>query len=575
MAAALLAAAADAPPAVATPPQASTLAGDWSGTLPFLPPKRVILHVRRAGEEVRASLDVPDLGVQGVPIAGLTRDGASVVFAIPAADVRFEGELQPGGRELRGTFTDHGLAQPLILAFTASDAPPPPFKAAGPAGPWRTPSTEQIRRILKAEVAARQALGLVVGVIGPDGGMVVSEGVSDPSDPRPLGADTPFPIESVTKTFTVLLLADMVVRGQVKLDDPLQAYLPPEVRVPEFDGRKITLKDLATHTSGLPRTPFDYAPGYGSDRIFRFLSSYRLTRAPGARWEYSNLGSALLADALARRGGQPFEALVKARITDPLGMSSTTWSPDPQLRARVPRGHNSGLQPVEEEAVGGFGGAVGLYSTADDLLKYLAFELGYARTPLDRAAELARSVRVPIAPDADQALGWEIEHIGPPGAEVFAKSGGSNGFRAYAAFRPDTRTGVVVLSNASTAASPDDIGLYVLTGRPIPPLQPAPARTAAPEVAVPAATLAGYVGRYRLTPQATIAITRQGGRLFGQMVNSGVGGPLIELFATSPTHFFAKAVNAQVDLAPGPDGRATGLHLVLNGAAMTAERMGD
>src|SRR5215470_2283012 len=192
------------------------------------------------------------------------------------------------------------------------------------------PSDDEIRKILVDRIDVRhQSVGIVVGVISPEGRRIVAYGQLEKGDPRPLNGDTLFEIGSTTKVFTSLLLADMVQRGEVKLDDPVSKYLPPDVKVPERNGRAITLVDLATHTSGLPRMPSNFAPkdpgnpyaDYTLDQLYRFLSSYQLTRDIGSQYAYSNMGAALLGNALARGAGTDYEALVRSRICDPLGMS--------------------------------------------------------------------------------------------------------------------------------------------------------------------------------------------------------------------------------------------------------------
>ena len=116
------------------------------------------------------------------------------------------------------------------------------------------PPDSEIRKILVERIDAfHQGVGIVVGVIDPQGRRVVAYGSLNQGDPWPLNGDTIFEIGSVTKVFTSVLLADMVERGEVALADPVAKYLPPEVKVPERGGRVITLVDLSTHTSGLPR----------------------------------------------------------------------------------------------------------------------------------------------------------------------------------------------------------------------------------------------------------------------------------------------------------------------------------
>src|SRR5205823_14852796 len=138
-------------------------------------------------------------------------------------------------------------------------------------------------------------------------------------------------IGSISKVFTSLLLSDMVQRGEVALTDPIAKYLPAGVKVPERGGRSITLVDLSTHTSGLPRLPSNLNPkdqsnpyaDYSVEQLYQFLSSYTLPRDIGAMYEYSNLGGGLLGHVLARRAGTDYETLMVSRIAGPLNMSST------------------------------------------------------------------------------------------------------------------------------------------------------------------------------------------------------------------------------------------------------------
>src|SRR5215813_12639890 len=143
---------------------------------------------------------------------------------------------------------------------------------------------EGIREILVKRIdQQKQAVGIVVGVIEPTGRRVVAYGNLANGDPRPLDGDTIFEIGSTTKVFTSLLLADMVNRKEVALDDPAAKYLPQHVKMPERSGKAITLHDLSTHTSGLPPLPNlkpndprnPYA-GHSVDDLYEFLSGYTL-----------------------------------------------------------------------------------------------------------------------------------------------------------------------------------------------------------------------------------------------------------------------------------------------------------
>ena len=205
----------------------------------------------------------------------------------------------------------------------------------------------EIRKILAERIDTNHlSVGMVVGVIEPKGRRVIAHGSLGKADPHPPDSGTIFEIGSITKVFTALLLAEMAHHGEVSLFDPVAKYLPKDVRAPERSGRSITLKDLATHTSGLPRLPTNLAPknpanpyaDYTVEQLYQFLSTYELTRDIGSRFEYSNIGGGLLGHVLARRANTNYEDLVHSRIGGPLGMNSTGITLMPKQKARLAAG---------------------------------------------------------------------------------------------------------------------------------------------------------------------------------------------------------------------------------------------
>jgi len=419
-------------------------------------------------------------------------------------------------------------------------------------------------------------LGIVVGVVGPSGRRIVTYGTSGQPDGPPLDGDTEFEIGSITKVFTSLILADMVRDGEVRLDDPVGKFLPADVHAPERDGKPISLVDLATHTSGLPRLPSNMAPkdpgnpyaDYTVSQLYQFLDGYQLTRDPGASWEYSNLGFGLLGHALALRAGEDYETLIKKRILTPLGMTDTTITLTPDETARLAIGHDSSLRRVENWDLPTLAGAGALRSTANDLLNFLAANLGYADTPVKSDLASVLSVRRPEgSPTVSQALGWDV--LSNPTGEIVEHGGGTGGYHTLIAFNAKTRVGVVVLTNAETVMGADDIGMHILTGAPVaslPPPPPAPPERHA--IALAPETLERLVGRYQMAPQFFITVTRDGGHLFAQLT----GQSAYEVFPESQTAFFWKIVDAQLSFQIGPDGRATGVVLHQNGRDTPATR---
>jgi CubicO group peptidase (beta-lactamase class C family) len=454
------------------------------------------------------------------------------------------------------------LSVGTLLAFAGGQSAPEPAM----------PSDADIRQILVDRIDVQhQSVGIVVGVIGPEGRRIIAYGHVEKDDPRPLNGDTIFEIGSATKVFTSLLLADAVQRGEAALDDPVARYLPPGVKMPERNGRSITLVDLATHTSGLPRLPTNLTPkdpsnpyaDYSVEQLYQFLSSYQLTRDIGSQYEYSNLGGGLLGHVLARRVGMDYEALVRSRICDPLGMNSTRITLTPEMKARLAVGHNQGLESAGNWDFPTLAGAGALRSTANDMLTFLAANLGYTKSPLAPAMAAMLKVRRPTGqPGLEIALGWHIYTIN--GKEVVWHNGGTGGYRSFMGFDPKAGVGIVVLSNTFTGAGVDDIGRHLLDAS-------VPLMKEHKEVAVDPKLFDGYTGRYELAPNFIMTVTREGDHLMTQ----ATGQPKIEIFPEGNRDYFVKVVDAQITFVTDSSGRATELILHQGGADHHAKRIGD
>jgi CubicO group peptidase (beta-lactamase class C family) len=459
-----------------------------------------------------------------------------------------------------------------LVALVTSCASPSPSPAAGPAAPTAAtlPSSAAIRGLL-AERMRSTVVGTVVGVIDPGGRRIIAHGTTGAADQRALDGDTIFQIGSITKVFTGLLLSDMVQRGEVQLDDPAGRYLPPGVAIPVV-GRPITLFDLATHRSGLPAMPsfaLDGEPDpYAAltvDQLHSYLSSHAPLRPPGGpRGYYSNLGVALLGRLLARRAGLEYEALLRERVLAPLGMASTAIKLTAEQGRRLAPGHDAYLRPVATWELVTLPASGSLRSTANDLLRLLAAELGYDRTPLAAAMRFQWTTR---QPPGGQAIAWGVGNVN--GDEIVKHEGGKEGYRTAIAFNPRARTGVVVLANARTADSPMDLAMHLLTGRALPPATPAPAPPA--RVTLDRVQLDACAGRYRLSSGTSIAVARRGDALAVQP--DGDGAALY--VPDAPLSFFSDSPGERLRFEAGPDGRVTRLVVRSDGTDEPAERIAD
>ncbi|MGD1031117.1 MAG: serine hydrolase [Opitutaceae bacterium] len=444
--------------------------------------------------------------------------------------------------------------------------------------PARTtiPPDTEIRKILAGRVGGEdRGIALVVGVIDANGRRVVAYGSLAEGDRRPLDGNTVFEIGSMTKVFTSLVLMDMVQKGEVAVNDPVATYLPAGVSVPERDGRKITLEDLATQSSGLPRMPSNFKPkdpsnpyaDYSADLLYAFLSGYQLTREIGAQFEYSNLGVGLLGQALSLRAGMDYESMVRARVLGPLGMTRTGVTLSPEMKARMAVGHDTNLDPVPNWDLGALAGAGALRSSANDMLTFLAANLGYAKTPLAAAMAAQLSIRRPAGPGMEIAYNWFIQTKN--GKSIIWHNGGTGGYRSYMGFDPQARAGVVVLSNFASSAGGDDIGRRLLDSTYALAAVGPPERHEA--VAVDPKVLNRYVGTYQLTPAITLRMSRDGDQLYTQLT----GQDKYPVFPEGPGKFFLKVVDAQLSFDAGADGNATQVTLHQNGRDHVAKRIDE
>ena len=437
-------------------------------------------------------------------------------------------------------------------------------------------STGEIREILVKRIdQQKQSVGIVVGVIEPDGRRVVAYGNLANGDPRTLDGDTIFEIGSITKVFTSLVLADMVSRKEVTLDVPAAKYLPENVKLPERSGKSITLLDLSTHSSGLPPLPGNLKPdprnphaaGYSVNDLYQFLSGYTLPRDPGSEFEYSNLGAGLLGHVLAHRAGTDYESLIRIRITRPLNMPDTGITLT-SMEQRIATGHNAMLAPVAKLDLSTLAGAGALRSSANDMLTFLEAFLGYKESPLAPAMKATLEVRRP-AGQTEIGLGWLI--YSTDGREIVWHNGGTGGFYSFVGYDLKARIGVVVMSNA-TRSGVDDIGLHLLNPK-LPLANPEPPKQHT-EIHIDPTLLDNYTGRYQVTPNLIFEITRDGDRLFAQGFAQVTGQamvlPKFELFAEGEKNFFARAADNQITFETGFEGRATSLILHRAGRDMPA-----
>jgi len=435
------------------------------------------------------------------------------------------------------------------------------------------PADAAIEQILVDRIDRDQAnVGISVAVIENGVPRFVSHGTLATDDTTPVDEHTLFEAGSITKLMTNLLLAQLVVDGRIDLDAPLTDYLPAGTVLPERDGKVITAFDLSTHSagfSGLPEAllaggianPYS---GYGAEALLAWIAEYELKRGIGEQFEYSNVGTALLALAIEHVGGKPYAELLQEQILDPLGMTETRLATAPGAIARMATGHDAAGEAVSHWDFDVFAPAGALVTNTADLAKFIAAASGKVESPLAPAFDIMLDRTRPTGGDGEViGLGW-FDYTAE-GRDIAWHNGITGGFRSFAGYDRKTGNGVVVLSNRVTEAGIEDIGMHLLD--PSLPLraQPKPRETAEIDPAI----LPAYEGDYLLAPGVVISVSTEANRLFAQLT----GQQRFEIYPESETRFFFRIVDAQITFSAPENGAAPALMLHQNGQNTTAVRI--
>ncbi|HVT28186.1 MAG TPA: serine hydrolase [Lacipirellulaceae bacterium] len=425
----------------------------------------------------------------------------------------------------------------------------------------------EIDPLAKQLIDNKVAVGFVVGISKDGETQVIGYGETERGGGVVPSGDTIYEIGSVSKVFTSVLLADMVDRGRVKLDDPIQKYLSKTAQEDLKHLSKITFEQLATHTSGLPRLPDNMQPAdpmnpyadYTFKQMFEFLKGYKLSRAPG-QYEYSNLGVGLLGVLLSSREKMPYEKLMVERIAKPCGMDDTCVTLSDKQRERLAPPYDASLQPAKNWDMPAFEGAGGIRSTANDMLKFIAANLANDDKPLTKAFRLSQQKRHSIPNGQAIGLAW---HIARDGITRW-HNGMTGGYASWLAAVPNRNVGVVVLCNTA-AAQIDGLGekiARIACGEKVEQSTAPHIVKVAPEV------LKKYEGVYAITPQFALTVTLEGNKLMVQ----ATGQQKFQIYPESRTKFFYKVVDAQLTFVPGKNGKAEMVILHQNGANQVATR---
>jgi serine-type D-Ala-D-Ala carboxypeptidase/endopeptidase len=321
---------------------------------------------------------------------------------------------------------------------------------------------------------------IVVGLVDPNGTQFYGYGNMSNANPITVDKDTIFAIGSITKVFTTILLADMVNSGLVNLDDPIEKYFPPSVKAPTYNGQKITLENLATHTSGLPEFPGSHCvsnfngtddedsiqarlffiecdKNYTFDQLYQDLSNTTLTSEPGLKFEYSTFGISLLGHILALKSGISYDRLLEEKILNVLGMNSTSIVLSDAQKSRLAIGHLNGQELPFWNTSRPIAPAGGLHSSVADMLKFASANLGLIDTKINTAMKESHIIihdsRLGKAFSnnytAYVSLGWIIAT--DFGIQIVEHNGETaDGYNSFIALNTSKERGIVIIASASS-----------------------------------------------------------------------------------------------------------------------------
>jgi CubicO group peptidase (beta-lactamase class C family) len=405
---------------------------------------------------------------------------------------------------------------------------------------------ERVREIAQQRADDGTYQTLIFGVVADGKSEVIPFG--NLSDGTPPDGDTVYEIGSITKTFTATLLADAVLSKSCTLDTPVAALLP-EFKIPERNGKKITLGEIGTQYSGLPRLPSNLKPqdpanpyaDYNVEKLKAFLAGYQLERDPGESFEYSNLAFGLLGYALAQAVHTTYWELVNEKILQPLGMTMSGTEFTKAMRAHLALGHDEMGVDAKNWDMNVLVGAGGIRSTANDMLRYLKANLGVDQTPLTAAMKYAQQSRRAMTDNMRMGLAWITT-----GKGVTWHNGGTDGYRAFLGFTADRHKGVIILTN--TATDVDDLGFATL-------LDDAPLAPAQKAIELPATALNEYLGTYQFGGQLEVKVFLTGNQLYAQ----GTGEQAFPIFPSASDEFFAKVGLIRISFTRDDNGGVAGM----------------
>lgn len=417
----------------------------------------------------------------------------------------------------------------------------------------------------------KPGIGAVIAVVEGNNTSIYTKGVVNSSSNQALSEEHIFEIGSVSKTITGLLLANMVNSGEVELTDSINQYLPDNGKVNTENGQDITLLELATHSSGLPRVPNNLKNSmkmgpfstYTKGDLYQFLRQYKKDDRLENKSLYSNLGFGLLGHVLSLAANKSYEQLVTERIFQPLDMVSSHITPNESQVLLQATPHGSDLIPTTRWKMPVFEAAGAINSNLHDMRRYLIANMNALKkgSPLGKDLHFAQQVRTNFGENGKQiGLSWIVNTEN--NTTYHWHNGSTGGFRSFIGFNHMKDIGIVILTNSRIAM--DELGHALLRGQ-LSELT----KTKLPIVDISELEVSKLTGKYQLSPNAILDVTNKKNQLFIQITDQ----KNLPVYPTSETRFSYDVLNAEIEFFMDQKSKVTSLTLFQNGQKMKAEKI--
>ncbi|HXF29415.1 MAG TPA: serine hydrolase [Chlamydiales bacterium] len=304
--------------------------------------------------------------------------------------------------------------------------------------------------------------GVAIALYCEDEGGTICYGFTSTKKTNKITSHTLFEIASITKVFTSTDLALEVQQGKMLLQDPITLYLPT-MNFRRGAINNVTLQDLATHTSGLPKSAFARSGALIKDQeqLIEFLQDWRPDAPIGSEYVYSNLGFGLLGFALEDTQNSSYEQLITKDLLKPLHMDSTMVAVPASLMNLYAQGYSKEGNPVLPSKKSIIPASGALRSTAFDMLQFLKANLDVeGPSQIRQAMQMAQKGYYRINDTLTMGLGWQRVHLSH--ITIVEKLGGAGGFSSYIGMVPEKKLGIVILANRARVNC-IEVGRFLLT----------------------------------------------------------------------------------------------------------------